>query len=399
MSTTSTQGGGPCGSTPLKCQQATLEPSYFQGGSQFFNKFPGEIRYMIYDQVFTNTRITRGIRYDPRVLQGSLFKVKPAPHTLALLRTCRRARDEIGKRWVRKVLLNFQDPLTMTHTLSPLPQEIISQIRHIRVYVELQAAPDDSQYLELYNVVTALRMLPGLNLDILTVLVADLPHNWTYLLLDTLIRSASGWKELQFLTPTSEPLGHNDHEDKACLRQPQPSTWQSVLEHQDGVESHPSVVVYRAKEPFGANKPNKTGFTEEPSLWQPYEQKDTRDDMDTEDEEDLADFFGFEKPEFYGEECDENIMLTAGERYKEMAVIARRGKGANCLDDQNFGTWTVQGFRDYAMGLLEERRHWTYEDEARIVQDRYSNHVDEFEWPKIDFPWQARASSTRNRLQ
>lgn len=380
LSTTTTTDGDHLGSVPFDDQGSTFAPIHIQDASPFFTKFPQELRDMIYYQVFAFTRLTHGLRWDTR--QGPLARMKPAPNSLALLRTCRRVMAEVGDRWLRHVMFDFQDPFAMIQKLSPLPKKLITQIRHIRVNVERLCVPVEDECLDYHNVVHAIKMLPGLKLDVLTIQV-DLPANWSYHLLNKLIRHAGGWKELRFLSPTSEMLGHNDHEEESFLRLPQPAQWQGMLECQDGVESLPSVVVYRAKVPFGA-RVAKAGVMQDPSQWEAYEQTETEADSD----------------QHYGERIDQKIMLMYGERNKEMVVIARRGKGA---DYQENWAWSYPQYadelRESVAAWIEDRKGWldrrwlrcehgipvglgTPPRDEKIIDgvELPYTHVDEYEW-------------------
>lgn len=60
-------------------------------------------------------------------------KTIPARHSLALLRTFRRVRTEIGDTWLGHVLFNFACVNHMMVILKALPMATLSKIRHVRV--------------------------------------------------------------------------------------------------------------------------------------------------------------------------------------------------------------------------------------------------------------------------
>jgi hypothetical protein len=97
--------------------------------------------------------------------------MKPAPNALAILRTCRQINQEAGAFWLRHVLFNFERPEDLLDKLSILPPTTLSQIRHLRTSRRpLMLQPigyDDDVYC---RHVWALKLLPGLRLDRLTVL-------------------------------------------------------------------------------------------------------------------------------------------------------------------------------------------------------------------------------------
>jgi hypothetical protein len=165
---------------------------------------------------------------------------------LALLRTCRLVRDDIGNSWIRQLRFHFADPESLLDKLAGIPIAVRGQIRHVRIADEplilLKYERDSDDELE-YRTAQVLRLLPGLKLDTLTVDGGD------YATLDVLVRYSDGWKELRFISPNSRFLGRESGpstDPSDPLRQPQPSDWQNALEQRDGQASRPSVVVYRA---------------------------------------------------------------------------------------------------------------------------------------------------------
>jgi hypothetical protein len=116
-------------------------------------QLPQEIRDEIYAHLFGSIR---GIRSHRVGSAGS-------GTALAVLRTCRRMRDEIGASWLSQVVFHFEGLDAMLDKLARLP---IAQI---------------------------LKLLPGLKLDRLTVLGAKEPEI-CYETLNMLVRHSDGWK-------------------------------------------------------------------------------------------------------------------------------------------------------------------------------------------------------------
>ncbi|KAH6621581.1 hypothetical protein B0J18DRAFT_230704 [Chaetomium sp. MPI-SDFR-AT-0129] len=225
-----------------------------QMDSPFFQRLPPEIRDLVWVQVFSSTRIAVGY------LEFPLFhfaKVKPARHSLAALRVCRRARLEIGDCWLRHVRFDFPGIQTMFKKLSVLPVDTLTNLRHVRVsgeqYLRAGNGPDKTRYF--YNIDCALSRLPGLQLDQLTILGS---RGWSnYIDLLGLIQFGNGWKTLRYLDRSSALLGSRADTGTGVndwglmdeyIRKPQPSSWKHTLEERDGISSSPSVTIYRAKE-------------------------------------------------------------------------------------------------------------------------------------------------------
>src|SRR2546429_1002562 len=187
-------------------------------------QLPRELRDQIYTCLFASTRITFGER-NSRITTKTM---KPAPNSLAILRTCRQINQEAGALWLNHVLFNFENPEDLLDKLSTLPSTTLSQIRHVRTGgrpLMLQPIGDDDDVY--YRLVWALKLLPGLRLNTLTVLGSS-GGEIAYDTLEGLIKYGNGWKELHFITPNSTMLGFA----KVVMfmadpywRKPQPSTW------------------------------------------------------------------------------------------------------------------------------------------------------------------------------
>lgn len=268
----------------------------------------------MYSYYFHSTRLSHGeipFSWSRRIL------VKTAPDSLALLRTCRRARAEVGDSWLGQVLFNFEDCRTMLDKLTALPTDTLSKIRHVRVRGDA-LLPCWSGYdynLHYYRLASAFKLLPGLQLDTLTVLRGCCPDAVSYDTLSALIAEGDGWKELRYISHNSTLLGfasspaadavsprdpQNDY-----VRKPQPEHWRSVLLQRDGADSNPTVDIYRS------TKDREVGSVIQRDSQVRYEQRPTGPDWDL----------------FAAEE--DASLCEEGENYKELLIVARRG---DCVD-------------------------------------------------------------------
>lgn len=166
-------------------------------------KLPGEIRNQVYTCLFASTRLTFG----KRIIAGFMTAmIKPAPNSLAILRTCRQIKQEAETLWLGLVLFNFERPESMLDKLSTLPLNILSEIRHVRVGgCSLLIQRMDSHEHVFYRLVSVLKLLPKLRLDKLTVL-GESSGAIAYLTCEGLIKCGNGWRELNFITRNSEML-------------------------------------------------------------------------------------------------------------------------------------------------------------------------------------------------
>ncbi|RYP47748.1 hypothetical protein DL768_006241 [Monosporascus sp. mg162] len=353
-----------------------------QGESMFFQRLPQELRDKIYSHVFFSTRVACGQRAVSRI---DHIRIKPAPNALAILQTCRRAKKEIGDTWLGQILFSFEDPETMLDKLTALPPGILSKMRHLRVLGDtlmLSYEEDDDVY---YRLTSTLRLLPGLCLDTLTVLGLR-TKEVSYDTLNGLITESSGWKELHYISHSSEVLGFarleqfhlgDEVEKHRYWRKPQPAHWQSVLEDRDGALSRPSVAIYRSTVsncPCSVINANTRAR---------FEQKMPEDR---------------EAQEAFGIAEDAGLMVD-GERDKEVMIIVKRGSGVDYeqKEDSRFvesdirrdmpgKTWKEiryecidRIFADDDDSLLSDD-----EDEETAEIDAYED-VDKYVWPPLHF--------------
>lgn len=216
-------------------------------------QLPGEMRVEIFSWVFSSTRITFG-----EVSIGGRSAINPTinkskPHALALLYTCRQIYSETRSLWKEWVLFNFQTPEAMLDILYPLPENILSRIRHVRTSgrpILLTLLEDD----EYYRIVTATKLLPALRLNTFTVLAGSANQyaggtpEFRYDSIDELIKYGNGWKELRYIAPNSTMLGFAALSawGRDYIRKPQPRDWNEIIHKRDGADSGASVTIYRS---------------------------------------------------------------------------------------------------------------------------------------------------------
>lgn len=302
--------------------------------------------------------------------------MKPAPNSLAILRTCRQINQEAKALWLGLVLFSFEKVEAMLDKLSTLPLTTISEIRQVRVGGRpLILQPIDYDDDVFYRLVWALKLLPGLRLDKLTVLGSS-SGVIAYDTLGGLINYGNGWSELHFITPNSEMLGFAKLDMLLAdpyWRKPQPSTWNDILLRRDGPNSGASVTIYRS------TQSNSPGAVVNPRTRQLFEQKSTL--------QNLADF-GV---------AEDRVLLSESEASKELLVVVKRGRHAD-IAERDSPPYLFEDIREWAHGLtwaeIQRGRYvFSSEDEDEddafigrfrdIETDRYDA-VDEYSWPPVN---------------
>lgn len=327
-------------------------------------------------RLFTSTRLSFGERSISRIESKP---IKPAPNSLAILRTCRQINKEAAPLWLGQVMFSFENPEDMLDKLSLLPPATLSQIRHVRVGGRpLMLTPMGDEDDVYYRLVWALKLLPGLSLDKLTVLGATGPEV-AYDTLEGLVRYGNGWRELHFITPNSKLLGFAKIDmfmADPYWRRPQPSTWRDILLQRDGVDSGASVTIYRS------TQSDTPGAVINPRTRQLFEQKISSP-------EDLQ-MFGVE---------EDKQLLSRDEMGKELLVVVKRGRHANIAEPDG-PPYMPEDIREWARGLTwaeirRQRIDFLDEDEDEDADfdfikkdkeaeaDRY-NEVDEYEWNLVN---------------
>ncbi|KAG8157989.1 hypothetical protein KVR01_012261 [Diaporthe batatas] len=287
-----------------------------QESSPFFSKLPAELRLEIYEFIFCSTCLSFVKQTRDKAKDGSA-RLLPDPNGLSALRVCRRFNEEIGDRWLGQVLLSFHDPLTVLKKLSALDQQTLGKLRNLRFWCStpmVEKKPGAGMRFRLSNF---LGMLSGLNLDRL---IISGPHRreYQYLELDALIRGSNGWKELYYVSASSEMLGFEKtavvsllYSRRTVQRAPQPSTWTEAIAARDGPTA--SVTIYRCtdevlKGSMIYNSLNRQVFTDQ--VAKPGRESE------------------------YGVERD-TALMAPGERNKEILVVVKRGKNVDSTEKGN----------------------------------------------------------------
>ncbi|KAL4938520.1 hypothetical protein BDV06DRAFT_225923 [Aspergillus oleicola] len=267
---------------------------------------PAELRLQIYEYLFSSTRLTHPKRRTRRFAK----RRKLAPSGLAILRSCRLINAEIGNSWLGQVEFKFKNVKIMLEKLSAVPRAVIEKIR--RVFVasdELMIWPDELEDGLDYTLPWALKLLPDLCLDTLTVIGTSKPRV-EYDTLNDLVKHGSGWKTLLYLTKNSKMLGFPRSRADTYQRKPQPSAWSDDLIQRDGADSGAYVKIYRSTEPnirYGVFNLRKA---------KSFEQK----------------LSPHESLEAFGLKRDAWLMHRT-EIWKSLLVIARRGENASLVED------------------------------------------------------------------
>lgn len=340
-------------------------------------RLPPELRNEIYSRLFFSTRFSYGKRNVSRV---NHVRIIPASNGLALLQTCRQARGEVGDTWLGQALFSFEDIETMLDKLTTLPIRVLSKIRHLRIRDDaiFLSEPLGEGEVTVYRLDLALKLLPGLYLDRLTVL--GCPNKYErYDSLSRLIMHGNGWAELHYISHDSRMLSYaidsrpfsNDH----YLRKPQPAYWESLLVNRDDASSIPSVAIYRSIL-------ERCGSVINPGTREQYEQKIS-------DRENAGETFGRE----------EDVLLKAhGERDKELLVVAKRGIGVDYeeklgspfLEDDIPREMPGKAWKEIRAVCVDralfgdEDLAWEFEDEEEELEEVDSyEHVDDYEWTPL----------------
>jgi hypothetical protein len=211
-------------------------------------------------------------------------------------------------------LFAFERVHDLLEKLSSVPRSVVEQIRHIHIGSQpiLLLPPTDYRNKVFVKLVWALKLLPGLRLDTLTVL-GDYGPEVAYITLDGLVNNGNEWRELRYLTAESRMLGFRRvqfYHQILYARKPQPSTWSRVMAERDSVDSDAAVTIYR---PTQANAP---GTVINPHNRQTFEQE----------------LQPGERLESFGVDEDPELMHEDNAR-KELLVVVRRGEHARITEN------------------------------------------------------------------
>ncbi|KAL4973724.1 hypothetical protein BDW66DRAFT_141682 [Aspergillus desertorum] len=196
----------------------------------------------------------------------------------------------------------------MLDELSELSPRIISQIRRVRVGGRPLGLRSWSGRIELFGIPWAIKLLPGLCLDTLTVRGVPIPEISCETVED-FVKYGCGWRELRYINPNSKLLAFSGNTILPCWRKPQPSTWNRLLIQRDGAASGSSVAIYRSMQS------NSPGSVLKPEARTPFEQE----------------LLSNRRLEDFG--MSEDLMILRGaEIGKEILVVARRGRKVDIVE-------------------------------------------------------------------
>jgi hypothetical protein len=269
---------------------------------------PLEIRQMIFKQLFQSITVRRGFG-------------KTSLTNTSILQTCHQFHTEAKNHVVGNISLHFGGTAAMLDYLTVLTAEHIKQIRQIRLKgfpVPLYTDPEMFSYTT-YGMASIIPMFPGLQLDRL--IIEDCYHGegvndgWgdcgTYFDIESLVRS-KGWKELHFITPTTEFMSSPN--DQHQQRVAQPAGWDMAIKKIDGETSGAEVKMYVAKEP------NVAGMAENPQTRVEYSA--------------VPGHLANPNAVNYGP----GYTMMAPQKnsdHREALVVVRRGAGASYIEDGN----------------------------------------------------------------
>jgi hypothetical protein len=314
---------------------------------------PQEIRDEIYANVFCSTHFTYAFEDDLEPVGGRV-KSSARETGLALLRTCRRVRDEIGVSWLHQVLFNFLDPYTLLDKLADIPITLRKQIRHVCVSGSELTIAYDEGYNTSCKTAHVLKMLPGLELNTLTVIGTGVSRpSESFHNLDRLICHSDGWRELHYLSDNPEPLAYkldvtvdSPWDAKADYSpRPQPSDWQNTLEQRDGQASHPSVVAYQATTFIPA--PGAIVPLLHPCMQEIFTQAATKEHVQKPFTQDAKYFVELEEATPIAPETLESLML----------VVVKRGVGVDYAEKEGSPFLSFGDIRKFSPGMTWKEIH------------------------------------------
>jgi len=237
---------------------------------------PAEIRKMIFQQLFASTTVYIGFEnsndetssidgkssIDESGSSGETISTEESSSAnTSILRTCRLISIEAKPIMPSNISFHIYSTKALIDFLSTLSPELIQSIRyisllygfHLPLYTQLHRNSFTT-----YHVDQAFNLFPGLQLDLLRVEDcyhlegcyypggSDPSNVGTYQAVDGLIRM-DGWKELHFITPTTQFMSEpcDEHRERVA----QPSEWNRFVLDRDGKDSAASVKMFVAKDP------------------------------------------------------------------------------------------------------------------------------------------------------
>ena len=229
----------------------------------FLLRLPLELRQHVYRAYYSSLNLTYPHFTPPPLTTSS-----------------RQLREESLLLYWQNVRFNFQGTKHLVDFLSSIDHRTVSNLRHISVcgypFPLYPHTDDESGYLT-YSFNYVLPLFPGLQLasfELKDPYHGDgvdedgWGHNATYAIVEDLIQS-QGFKELiytvehdRFLRPVSftshSTAPGSQLETKTTGRDPQPSTWDSMIKAKDGADSGAEVAMYRLLDDSKRRVPLKT---------------------------------------------------------------------------------------------------------------------------------------------
>ncbi|CAD6440517.1 6208e4d2-1d28-40e6-bcad-cbdd176db681 [Sclerotinia trifoliorum] len=150
--------------SPVNNHRDTLTSSSHFSEPALLLKLPRELRDLVYGHLFDSTRLTFGYRQ----VNFQYRKVLPSRNALAILRVCSQLYLEAGELWLKRVLFDFEDTMTLMDKFSQLPIASLKQIRNVRIRM-MGDEPSPPESINDEHQWRGLQVLEGLQLDRLTV--------------------------------------------------------------------------------------------------------------------------------------------------------------------------------------------------------------------------------------
>ncbi|KPM37950.1 hypothetical protein AK830_g8629 [Neonectria ditissima] len=277
------------------------------------------------------------------------IRVLPSPNGLALLRTFRRIREEIGDSWLGQVLFNYEHPEGLLNTLSVIPHETLQKIQHLRVRGNLLMLTYPGAEDEVYHrLLSVLKLLPGLRLDRLTVLGFPIPF-LSYAILNQLVLASNGWKELRYIS-----------HDSTFLAMPRPQVFFSKINWMIHVSGIPNRLTGKSLD----------GSVLDIDKRELYEQSPPED---------------AKGPEEYGLAAAPRARRTPSS--KEIMAVSRRGYAVDYEEKRDSPILSSEirtmCFEQFAQPFDEEDCFFSTEGPAQVEVDRYVS-VEEYTWVPLD---------------
>ncbi|KAB5576382.1 hypothetical protein GE09DRAFT_1185116 [Coniochaeta sp. 2T2.1] len=325
---------------------------YKQDASPLF-RLPQELRDQIYDLVFSAHQF---VFTEPHRKVAWEARPREDRHALSLLLSCRRARDDIGDTWISKAWFDFLLPIALLNGIADIPFRKRSMIRLllIRCPAVVVIPPNADVEKRVYSLSAALKMLPGLSLDLLVVQGTSYTDDdflygsgptVDYTIVDELIAESDGWKVLHFLCPDSFILCWKAMGSVLGHIGPQPQVWNKVLMDKDGNSKNASVTIHRHTE-SRSDRPISEICT-------PYHQELPR---------------GVSEANY--PYVEDTFLIQPDQQMNEMHIVARRGEGVVYEVDPS-SPWLYFDIREDYPGMSWRQIRERYTTATRVSKRAY----------------------------